>query len=337
MTKQVLLDVPIYQPAADLLKSIPGVRLVFADPVSEQRRPLPADMLRETNVAFCSVLPANFQDCAALEWVQICSSGFEHLLEHNLPKRGIRASNAQGVFDIPIAEWCVASMINLTRDLRGMIRNQEQGVWDRDARFQREIRGKVVGFWGYGGLARETARLCKTMGIKVHVLTRHGVQPRPNAYCVSGTGDPEGTLPDACFTMERKEEFLRGLDFLVLALPLSPATRGMVGEHELRALPSTAFLLNPARGPLIQEPVLIRALQEGWFAGAALDTHFYYPMPAEHPIWRMPNVIMTPHISGSSRSPFFLPRVWDLFAQNLQRFVAGQPLLNELTQEQLAC
>jgi phosphoglycerate dehydrogenase-like enzyme len=87
---------------------------------------------------------------------------------------------------------------------------------------------------------------------------------------------------------------------------------------------------------LIQEKALIRALEEKWIAGAALDTHFYYPMPPDHPLWRMPNVIMTPHISGSSRSPFFLPRVWDLFNQNVRRFLQGQPLLNELSSQQLA-
>jgi phosphoglycerate dehydrogenase-like enzyme len=333
--KTILIDVPLHQPAVDLLEGLPGVRVMFADPIAEARRPLPIDVLRPVQILFCSFPPSNFDDLAALELVQVCSSGFEQLLELNLPKRGVRAANAQGVFDIPIAEWCVAAMINLTRDLRGMIRNQEQGVWDRDARFQREIRGKVAGFWGYGGLARETARLCKAMGLRVHVLTRHQVQPRANTYCVPGTGDPEGVLPDACFAMAEKDKFFASLDFLVLALPLNSATRGIVGEAELRALPSGAFLLNPARGPLVQEPALIRALQEHWFAGAALDTHFHYPMPPEHPLWRMPNVIMTPHISGSSRSPFFLPRVWDLFTQNVQRFLRSKPLLNELTAGQL--
>jgi phosphoglycerate dehydrogenase-like enzyme len=135
--------------------------------------------------------------------------------------------------------------------------------------------------------------------------------------------------------MEEKAKFFEGLDFLVLAMPLTSGTRGCVGEAELRALPRSAYLLNPARGPLIQEAALIRALQEQWIAGAALDTHFHYPMPPEHPLWKMANVIMTPHISGSSRSPFFLPRVWDLFTQNVRRVLQGQPLLNELTPEQL--
>ncbi|MEP6662641.1 MAG: D-2-hydroxyacid dehydrogenase [Verrucomicrobiota bacterium] len=271
-----------------------------------------------------------------LEWIQLWSSGFDHILEMNFPARKVRVTNAQGVFDVPIAEWCVSMMINLTRDLRGMIQNQEQGIWDRDARFQRELRGLTVGFWGYGGLARETARLCKTLGLKIHVLSRGEIKCRPKSYVVPGTGDPDGILPDILFRMEKKMEFLSGLDFLVLATPLDSTTRGMVGEAELKALPRKAYLLNPARGPLIQEPALLRALKERWFAGAALDTHFAYPMPPDHPLWQFPNVIMTPHISGSSLSPHFLTRVWDIFQQNVIHFLRNEPLLNEVSLKQLS-
>jgi phosphoglycerate dehydrogenase-like enzyme len=334
--KQILVDVPIDAATLARLRARPDVRLVIADPVSDEVRLRPVEVLRDTNVLFGSVLPANFAAMTAIEWVQVCSSGYEQLIAWDLPRRGVRATNALGVFDVPIAEWCVAMLVNLARDLRGMIRHQDQGIWDRDARFQREIRGQVVGFWGYGGLARETARVCQRLGLRVHVLTRQGVKPRVGIYRVPGTGDPEGILPDRVFAAHERAEFLRGLDFLVLALPLNPGTRAIVGAAELRALPAGAFLLNPARGPLVDESALLCALREGWIAGAALDTHFAYPLPPEHPLWRMPYVILTPHISGSSLSPRFLPRVWDIFSQNLDRFLAGQPLLNELAPAQLA-
>ena len=103
----------------------------------------------------------------------------------------------------------------------------------------------------------------------------------------------------------------------------------------MRLLRPTAYLLNPARGPIIQEKALLKALQEKWIAGAALDTHYHYPMPADHPLWRFPNVIMTPHISGSALSPYFLTRSWDIFTQNVERYLSGRPLLNELSQGQL--
>ena len=137
-------------------------------------------------------------------------------------------------------------------------------------------------------------------------------------------------------TYKQELKFLKGLDFLVVALPLTKATDGLIGERELQALPRHAFVLNPARGPIIQEKPLIRALREKWISGAALDTHYHYPMPPDHPLWKFPNVILTPHISGSSLSPNFLPRLWDIFAINVDRFVTGPPLLNELTASQLA-
>jgi phosphoglycerate dehydrogenase-like enzyme len=252
-----------------------------------------------------------------------------------LVERGIRAGNGRGIFDAPIGEWNVAMMVNLGRNLRGMIRNQESAIWDRGAQFQREIRGLTAGLWGYGGIGRETARLAKARGMRVHVMSRSGVRPSGDVYRVPGTGDPEGTLPDRVFVAGEELEFLSTLDFLILAMPLTPATQSIIGERELGALPRTAYLLNPARGPLVEEQALVRALMEGWIAGAALDTHYHYPMPPEHLLWRMPKVILTPHISGSSLSPHFLTRVWDIFVQNVERSLLGKPLLNELTQDQL--
>jgi phosphoglycerate dehydrogenase-like enzyme len=115
-----------------------------------------------------------------------------------------------------------------------------------------------------------------------------------------------------------------------MAMPLTPETEGVIGREELRALSPSAYLLNPARGPIVQENALIEALKEKFIAGAALDTHYVYPMPPDHPLWQMENVIMTPHISGSTGSPYFLERLWDLFLQNVERYLTGSPMLNRL-------
>ena len=227
-------------------------------------------------------------------------------------------------------------MVNLVRDLRQMIRNQDKGIWDRGAVFQRELRGMTVGLWGYGGFAREVARLAKQMGLRVHVLSRSGhVRPREDVYVVPGTGDPEGVLPDKVFGLSQVEAFVSELDFLVVAVPLTKLTEGMIGESELRAMRPTSYLLNPARGPIVQEPALLQALEERWIAGAALDTHYQYPLPPDHPLWRMENVILTPHIAGSSLSQRFVHRLWDIFSQNARRFADDQPLLNELSSAEL--
>ncbi|MFN0166607.1 MAG: D-2-hydroxyacid dehydrogenase [Bryobacteraceae bacterium] len=331
--KQLVSSIAPLHDAEARLKAL-GVELV-AVPTDPKDAPLPEHLLNGANYLFIELPPSNIREMKSLEWVQVCSAGYSQLFDLGLPERGVRATNGLGNFDIPIAEWNIAMMINLARDLRSMIRNQEHGIWDRSAQFQREIRGLTVGLWGYGGIGRETARMARNMGLVVHVLSRRGVQKRTNIYCVPGTGDPEGVLPDKVFTAGQEIEFLSKLDFLVLTMPITKTTRGIIGERELRALPRTAYLLNPARGPLVEEQALLRALREGWIAGAALDTHYHYPMPADHPLWRFPNVIMTPHISGSALSPRFPERAWDICIQNAERLLSGRPLVNELTVDQL--
>ncbi len=138
--------------------------------------------IESVHFLFCTFPPRNLEAMRALEFVQIASAGYGQLIHLGLDGRGIRACNGLGNFDVPIAEWNIAMMVNLARNLRGMIRNQESAVWDRSAVFQKEIRGSVLGIWGYGGIGRETARLAKTLGLRVHVMTRGGIRPRRDAY-----------------------------------------------------------------------------------------------------------------------------------------------------------
>jgi phosphoglycerate dehydrogenase-like enzyme len=273
---------------------------------------------------------------AHLEWIQLGSAGYEQLQGLPLRQRDIRVTNASGANDVPIAEWCIAMMLMFERDIRALLDHQRASIWDRSARFQSELRGRRVGIIGYGNIGREVGRVCRCLGMEVWAVDQRPIGPRPNRYVVPGTGDPQGVVPHRTFTTDRMADFLPPLDYLVLTTPLTSATRGMIGERELRMMRPTAVLLNPARGHLLDEQALLRALSENWIAGAALDTHFQYPLPPDHPLWGMPNVVLTPHISGSSAGREFLPRVWDLFAQNLERFLQGEPLLNELNQEELA-
>lgn len=332
---KIVIDIAAYAPALAALQSRGDCQVEVIQPPEERSRELHPDVIRDADVLFCTLPPTNHTLMRRLKWIQIASVGYTQLLGLDLAQRGVRATNAGGCFDVPIAEWNISMMINLTRDVRQMIRNQNDAVWDRSATFQKEIRGLTVGMWGYGGIGRETARLARQLGLQVHVLTRNAVGPRGNIYSVPGTGDPDGILPNRVFRVGEEKEFLGGLDFLIVAMPLTKATEGLIGESELRALPRTAYVLNPARGPIIQQEALLRALRENWIAGAALDTHYQYPMPPEHPLWKFPNVIFTPHISGSSLSPKFKERLWEIFTLNIERFKKGEPLLNELTPAQL--
>jgi phosphoglycerate dehydrogenase-like enzyme len=333
--KKILIDLWIDPEGVKKLKSNPAFDVKCTDFTKEIKRPLPVDMIQDVNILFCAFPPTNFSDMKKLELIQVCSAGYTQLYDLDLVRKKVRACNGRGVFDTPIAEWNIAMMINLARDLRGMIRNQEAGLFVSSSQFQNEIRGKTVGIWGYGGIGRETARLCKMLSMTVRVMEMQAVGFQKNVYTVSGAGDIEGKLPDKIFTPDQKQEFLSGLDFLILTMPLTKQNVGIIGEPELKALPKHAFLLNPARGPLVQEQALLKALREGSIAGAALDTHWYYPLPADHPIRRFPNVIITPHISGSGESPHFLKRIYEVFTQNCERFIKNEPLLNELTEAQL--
>jgi phosphoglycerate dehydrogenase-like enzyme len=326
---EILCDAPISSGELHIedarVRFLPGHRGEWA---------LSGEMLPGPEVLLCRQPPSNLDQLTRLKLIQLSTVGYEHLRAFHLEDRPLRVCNARGIFDSAIAEWNVCMIIALTRDLRGMIRNQEHGVWDRSGRFHDEVRERTVALWGYGGIGRDTARLAKALGMTVHVMTRSGVHPRQGYYSPAGTGDPEGKMPDRVFVAGQEREFLAGVDFLVLALPHTKASTGLIGENELKALPKGAFLLNPARGPIVHEPALLRALRERWLAGAALDTHFAYPLPPDHPLWRFPNVILTPHISGAEQSRLFPGRMADLFARNVERYRSGQPLLNELTRQE---
>jgi len=330
---QVLCEVPLDAVAIRRLESLPSVS-VRTIPVHDKRWELSSDLLSGPEILLCKFPPSNFDCMPELKIMQLGFVGYEHLGHLGFSCRSIRVCNARGVFDTAVAEWNLAMMVNLVRDLRSMIRNQEKGSFERAPRFQQELRGRVLGLWGYGGIGRETARLAKAFGMLIHAMTRTGVKPRLDVYVQPGTGDPEGVLPDRVFMAGQEREFLSGLDFLVLALPRTRQSNGMLGEAELQSLPPSAFVLNPSRGPIIQEQALLKALAQGWIAGAALDTHYAYPLPADHPLWRFPNLILTPHVSGADGSRNYLPRIADLFTQNVARYLAGRPLFNEIMREE---
>jgi phosphoglycerate dehydrogenase-like enzyme len=329
----ILLELPISPEARAALAALPGVQLIEL-PRQPGEWHVSASIGREVEVLLCRLPPRNLDDMPGLKLVQLGTVGYEHLKDRGFLDRPIRVCNARGIFDTAIAEWNVAMMINLLRDLRRMLRNQDHSVWEKASPFGEEVRDRVVGLWGYGGIGRETARLATALGMHVDVMTRAGISSREGFFAWPGTGDPDGRLPRRVFVAGQEKEFLSGLDFLVLALPHTKESGGLVGAEQLRALPRRAFLLNPARGLIVREEALLQALREGWIAGAALDTHFRYPLPADHPLWRFPNVILTPHVSGTDRSAAFPARIGKLLVENVERYLAGRPLLNELTRQE---
>ena len=171
--------------------------------------------------------------------------------------------------------------------------------------------------------------------MKVSVLTKKGVMPRNLCWTPPGTGDPQGILPDQVLTYSELPRFLRELDFLLVSLPLTRDTVRIIGFPELQSLPPTACVINPARAAIIDENALMDAMKKQWIRGAALDAHYHYPLPANHPVWELPNVILTPHIAGGTKASYYLRRIGELCLENVRRHVSGEPILNEVSHSEL--
>lgn len=333
---QILIAVDPYPEGLAAIQQIVGANRVLCIPPFEPGVALPTEQIADSTVLFADFPPDNLAQMRHLRWLQLGSAGYEQLAGLPLSAMDVRVTNASGINDVPIAEWCIAMMLLFERDIRGLLAMQQRRGWEREPRYQSELRGRRVGIIGYGNIGREVGRLCHCLGLEVWVVARGPVGPRPLRFAVPGTGDPEGSVPERSFTFEELDDVLPQVDYLILTLPLNPATTSLLGERELRSMRPSAVLLNPSRGRLVDEDALVRALQEHWIAGAALDTHFYYPLPDDHVLWTLPNVVLTPHISGSMGSRYFQSRLWSLFTENLTRYMQGRLLLNELAPGDLA-
>ncbi|MEX2672050.1 MAG: D-2-hydroxyacid dehydrogenase [Phycisphaeraceae bacterium] len=331
----ILIDHAVEPSQLDTLQQATGLPVMFAEGELGKQRALPHSQLRDACALLCTHLPSNHEAMQSLKLVQLCSAGFRQVENLGLSRRDVQVCTASGVNDIPIAEWTVMMILALTRNLPEMIHHQMQGVWDRDARFQTEARGKTLGIWGYGGIGRETAQLASAMGLSVHVLTRSGQIDDKPRFRVDQVSAHAALAPDRVFAASDAKRFCESVDFLMLAMPDTPENLGLIDHAIFEALPQHAYLLNPARGKLVNEDALLDALRSGRIAGAALDTHFAYPLPASHPLWQMRNVIITPHIAGSSQSSHYSRRLWQLLVRNLKQWQAGAELFGTLTPQQL--
>jgi phosphoglycerate dehydrogenase-like enzyme len=176
------------------------------------------------------------------------------------------------------------------------------------------LHSKTVGVVGLGSIGQEVARLAKSFGMKV-IATRRSVSE------VTQTKTVDVTLPHT-----RLHQLLSESDFVVLTVPLTAETTKLIGEQELHTMKSSAYLINVARGGVVDEGILIRALEDGWIAGAGLDVFATEPLPAESPLWELPNVIFTPHVTGDMAD--YNAQATAVFCENLPRYLGGEELLN---------
>jgi len=245
-----------------------------------------------------------------VRWIHSISAGVDHVLDEGVRAHPAVLTNARDVFAIPIAEMVVAYILMIVKRLPEFLANQREGHWRKLA--LREAAGLTVGIIGLGSIGAEIAHRCSALGMRVIATRRQVIQP---------IADVALLLPP-----ERLAELLTAADFIVIATPLTPETRGMIGVAQLQLMRASAWFINIARGPIVDEEALIQALHEGWIAGAALDVFAQEPLPVTSPLWQMSNVILTPH--NSWNTPHLEEREATLFIANLQRYLRGEPLQN---------
>src|ERR1700722_11989258 len=216
-----------------------------------------------------------------VKWIHVLSAGVDKILFPELIESPVPVTNGRGVFKDSLAEFCMASILFFAKDLRRLVSSQEAGKWEQFDVVQ--IRGHVLGVVGYGEIGRETARLARSLGMKV-------VAARRRAGLSASDRDLERAYPP-----EGLREMLGASDYVVVSTPLTPETRGLIGDGELRAMKNSAVIINVGRGPVIVESALIAALTEKRIRGAALDVFDVEPLPGGHPFYKLDNALLSPH------------------------------------------
>jgi phosphoglycerate dehydrogenase-like enzyme len=263
-----------------------------------------------TSGVFRALLPQLFT-LPRLRWFHTFSAGVDHPAFRALIERGLLLTNSAGTTSEPIAQYVIAMMLRIVKRMDAWAQAQRERRWqpiEAD-----ELTGKTVGIVGVGHIGGEVARLAQAFRMRVIGCRRRQRRLR---------------FVDELVPPERLPDLLARSDFVVLAVPLSSETEGLIGEAELRAMRPRSWLINVSRGRVVQEGMLVRALKEGWIGGACLDVFHEEPLPEGSELWSLPNVVVTPHNSGWS--PLNLERGTEVFLENLRRFVAGRPLRNQV-------
>jgi phosphoglycerate dehydrogenase-like enzyme len=264
-----------------------------------------------------------------LAWVHSATSGVERALTPAALGRGLVVTNARGVFSRPIAEYVLMMILAVSRRLPQLLELQRERTWQPLE--GAELRDVTVGIVGLGSIGRAVGALATAFGCRVVAVRRRPEQgdgTDPERAPVGAAAEPSvgDVMLDRVGGPETLPELLGESDFIVLAAPLTPETEGMINAATLELVKPGAWLINVARGRLIDERALLRALRDGSLGGAVLDTFRDEPLPPTSPFYDLANVIVTPHTAWSSGR--VLDRSVELFCDNLRRFAAGEPLLN---------
>lgn len=284
----------------------------------------------EADAYFGYGIPAELLEAGqGLRWVHTGAAGVGSSLTSAMLERAVVFTNSAGVHAPPMAETVLAMLLHFGRGLHFAVRNQRSAVWSTEPFYRAgspvvELAGSTVGIVGFGGIGREVARRVAALG--AHVVALKRTEPRAgdaDLHPVGGTGSLAAHI-ELVHGTEGFDALLRRSDAVVVAAPDTPDTRGMIDDEAFARMKPGAVLVNVARGKLVDEDALVRALSEGRLRGAGLDVFSQEPLPADHPLWMLPNVLITPHVSAVTGG--FWRREADLILGNLGRFVRGAPL-----------
>lgn len=283
--------------------------------VGDRARDFPAETPPDAVLVWLTpraLLEEVFPKAAGARWIHSSYAGVDGLLFPALRESPVPLTNARGVFSASLAEFAIGGLVFFLKDFRRLIRNQAAEIWEPfDCE---ELRGRTLGIVGYGDIGRAVAERARAFGMRILALRR-----RPETC----QGDP---LVDRAFAPPALTEMIAACDDVVVAAPLTPDTRRMVGRREIEAMKSGGVFVNVGRGPVVDEPTLVEALEQKRIRGAALDVFETEPLPAGHPLYRLENVLLSPHCAD--HTPDWLDQSMECFLANLERFRKGESLVN---------
>lgn len=248
-----------------------------------------------------------------VRWIHSRSAGLEQTLFPELIQSEVVLTNGSGVFSASLGEFVVAAILHFAKDFRRMIRNQMAGVWEQfDVTM---ISGQTLGIVGYGSIGRAVAVRARALEMNVLALKR-----------LLSRGAKEDPLIDRYYASEQRLEMLSQCDYIVVTLPLTEETRGLIAEPEFAVMKKNAVIINVGRGPAVDERAMIRALSENRIRGAALDVFDQEPLPQGHPFYSLGNVLLSPHCAD--HTPDWLDNAMRFFLLQLGRFNRKETLFN---------
>jgi D-2-hydroxyacid dehydrogenase (NADP+) len=275
-------------------------------------------LLADAEIIYGFRLPENvIARAPRLKWFQTMSAGVDRYLDDRFRRSSVVLTSVSGIHAVPIGEFVLGLMLMFAKQVPLAFQQQQQRQWKPF--LATVLHSKTVGIVGLGHIGREVARLAKAFGMRV-LATRRSVGKSKRVRYV-----------DRLFTPGQLKRLLSESDFVVLTLPLTAETHGIIGEAELRAMKPTAYLINVARGNLIDEKALVTVLEENRIAGAGLDVFTSEPLSAESRLWGLPNVIISPHVAGGMED--YMEKATAVFCQNLRRYLGGRRLTNVVDRE----